>query len=161
MAARMIDPFHDVDRVFNEMMGAQGAHLPFETGLLPLDLCRDGDHFTMTMDMPGVDPGSIDLSVEDNTLTVRASRTTSALSEGAQWLARERASGTFARQISLGRGLDTSRITARYDNGVLQVTIPVSAEAKPRKIAVEHSTAGATQIAAERAPSDTTPAHAG
>jgi len=155
MAARMIDPFHEVDRVFNEMMGAHGvAHLPFETGFLPMDLSRDGDHFTMTMDMPGVDPASIDLSVEDSTLTVRASRSTSSTADGTQWLARERPSGTFARQVSLGRGLDTSGIAASYDDGVLRVTVPVAAEAKPRRIAVEHAAGGRAQIATEQ----TTPA---
>lgn len=133
------DPFQEMDRLFGSM--ASNAR---QSGSLPMDLFRTGDHYVLLMDLPGVDPGTIDVSVEDRTLTVRAERTQRS-DEGAQWLVRERPTGTFARQLTVGRGLALDSISASYADGVLSLTIPVSAEAKPRKIEVAHS-AGATPI---------------
>jgi HSP20 family protein len=85
------------------------------------------------------------VSVEDRTLTIRAERTQRSDAD-AQWLVRERTSGTFARQLTVGRGLALDNISASYTDGVLSLTIPVSEDAKPRKIEVAH-TAGSTPIA--------------
>ena len=93
---------------------------------------------------PGLDPASIDVDVDDRTLTVRAERK-GATSEGAKWLVHERPSGTFARQLTLGYGVALDKISADYSDGVLSLRIPVAEEAKPRKIEVQH-TAGQTQI---------------
>ncbi|WP_372454008.1 Hsp20/alpha crystallin family protein [Occultella gossypii] len=103
---------------------------------MPIDLQRETDHYVLSMDLPGVDPGSIDISVEDRILTIRAERTTP--SAGADWLVRERPSGTFARQLTLGQGLALDQISAAYTDGVLSLTIPVSEQAKPRRIEVAH-----------------------
>lgn len=102
---------------------------------MPMDLYRDGDHYVLTADMPGVDPGSVDIDVDGQLLTIRAERTLTA-GEGVKWITRERAAGSFLRQLSLGQGIDTERIGATYRNGVLSVTIPVSEQAKPRKVQV-------------------------
>ncbi|GHH70630.1 Hsp20/alpha crystallin family protein [Promicromonospora soli] len=133
------DPFQEMDRLFSTF--ATNAR---QSGGMPMDLFRTGDHYVLSMDLPGVDPGTIDVSVEDRTLTVRAERTQRSDTD-AQWLVRERPTGTFARQLTVGRGLALERISASYADGVLALTIPVSEEAKPRKIEVEH-TAGSTQI---------------
>ena len=74
-------------------------------------------------DIPGVDPDTIDLTVEQNTLTVTAERTWSS-AEGDEMVITERPQGTFSRQLMLGDSLDTERIAARYDQGVLTITIP-------------------------------------
>lgn len=105
---------------------------------MPLDLYRKGESFIARIDLPGVDPSTIDVDVEDRTLTVRAERPAEE-SDGVQWLAHERPSGTFARQLTLGYGLALDRISARYTDGVLTLTIPVAEEAKPRKIEVTHT----------------------
>ncbi|MFT4213140.1 MAG: Hsp20/alpha crystallin family protein [Microbacterium sp.] len=102
---------------------------------MPMDLYRDGDHYVLTADLPGIDPGSVDVDVDGQLLTIRAERTLGS-GEGVTWITRERTSGTFLRQLSLGQGLDTENITATYRNGVLSVTIPVSEKAKPRKVQV-------------------------
>ena len=104
---------------------------------MPMDLYRSGETFVAHIDLPGVDPESIAIDVEDRTLTLRAERTAPE-AENAQWLSRERPSGTFARQLSLGRGLALDRIEADYRDGVLTLTIPVAEEAKPRRINVSH-----------------------
>lgn len=133
------DPFQEMDRMFSTFAGNAR-----QSGAMPMDLFRTGDHYVLSMDLPGVDPGTIDVSVEDRTLTVRAERTQRSDGE-AQWLVRERPTGTFARQLTVGRGLALDRIEASYADGVLALTIPVSEEAKPRKIDVAH-TAGSTAI---------------
>lgn len=133
------DPFQEMDRMFSTFAGNAR-----QSGGMPMDLFRTGDHYVLSMDLPGVDPGTIDVSVEDRTLTVRAERTQR--SDGdAQWLVRERPAGTFARQLTVGRGLALDSISASYSDGVLSLTIPVSEDAKPRKVEVSH-TSSATPI---------------
>nr|WP_288452815.1 sugar-transfer associated ATP-grasp domain-containing protein [uncultured Microbacterium sp.] len=96
---------------------------------------RDGDHYVLTADLPGVDPGSIDVDVDGQLLTIRAERTLPS-GEGVSWITREREAGAYLRQLQLGRGIDTETISASYRDGVLSVTLPVSEKAKPRKVAV-------------------------
>lgn len=123
------DPFREMDRVLSAMRAPASAGMP-------LDLYRTADHFVASIDLPGVDPHTIDIDVEERTLTVRAERSTQA-DEDSQWLARERPTGTFARQLTLGYGVAADRIEADYSDGVLTLRIPVAEEAKPRKIEVK------------------------
>ncbi|GGB76333.1 heat-shock protein Hsp20 [Knoellia flava TL1] len=138
MSTTAHDPFRTLDRLFGETLrgsaGSAGA-------VMPMDLYRSGETFVAHIDLPGVDPESIDIDVEDRTLTVRAQRTAPE-ADDAQWLSRERPSGTFARQLSLGRGLALDKIEADYRDGVLSLTIPVAEEAKPRRISVSHGGSG-------------------
>ena len=149
MSTTAHDPFRTLDRLFGETLrgsaGSSGAG-----AVMPMDLYRSGETFVAHIDLPGVDPESIDIDVEDRTLTVRAQRRAPD-ADDAQWLSRERPSGTFARQLSLGRGLALDRIEADYRDGVLSLTIPVAEEAKPRRISVSHggSQAG-SQAGAQR-----------
>lgn len=113
---------------------------------MPIDLYRDGDHYVLTADLPGIDPGSVDVDIDGQLLTVRAERTPRS-QEGVKWLTRERQGGTFLRQLTLGQGIDTASISANYENGVLSVIIPVSESAKPRKVAVT-STSAPTEVVA-------------
>lgn len=128
------DPFQEVDRWLTHAMRG-----PAPTAM-PMDLYRDGDVFVARIDLPGVDPRTVDVDVEDRTLTIRAERT-NAVGDDVQWLSRERPTGTFARQLTLGYGVSMDRITADYSDGVLTLTIPVAEEAKPRKVTVNHSSA--------------------
>jgi HSP20 family protein len=128
--AMNFDPFRELDRLAGSLLA--GSNGPRS---VPMDLYRSGDHYVLDVDLPGVDPGSVDIDVDGSVLTIRAERTLGA-PEGAQWLTRERQPGTFVRQLTLGDGLDVERIAARYDNGVLSVTIPVQESSKPRKISV-------------------------
>lgn len=123
------DPFREMERLFSTAVGARGPQP------MPIDLYRDGDHYVLSADLPGIDPGSVDIDVDGQQLTIRAERSIAA-TEGVKWLSRERSGGSFLRQFTLGQGLDTEAIAATYDEGVLTITIPVSEKAKPRKIAV-------------------------
>jgi HSP20 family protein len=138
--AMNFDPFRELDRVASALLDTrQGPQL------MPMDLYRDGDHYVLSADLPGIDPGSVDIDVDGQLLTIRAERTLRNTG-GVTWLAQERRGGSFLRQLSLGQGIDTEGIAATYENGVLTVTIPVSERAKPRKIEI---TAGAGQRAVE------------
>ena len=131
------DPFSDLDAVTRGLLSSQSGS-DRSPRFMPMDLYKVDDHYVLTADLPGVDPGSVDVSVDNGTLTLTAHR--SARSEDSvQWLTSERFFGTYRRQLSLGEGIDTSRITATYENGVLTVTIPLAERAKPRRIAVSHA----------------------
>jgi len=123
------DPMREFDRVFEQAMSQT------RQASMPMDAYRHGDSFVLHFDLPGVDPASIDLTVERNSLTVSAERHWQQI-EGDQIVASERRQGTFTRQLSLGDGLDTDGIDASYENGVLTLTVPVSEKSKPRRIEV-------------------------
>lgn len=128
----------DAFREMEEWLAAARRPALQGTVAMPLDLFRQGESFIACIDLPGVDPATIDVDVEDRTLTIRAERRRQ-VPEDAQWLTHERPTGTFARQLSLGQGLDLERIEAGYADGVLTLTIPVAEEARPRKIQVNHN----------------------
>jgi HSP20 family protein len=123
------DPYRDVDRMTEELLR------PNRPWSMPMDAYRRGDSFVVHLDIPGVDPSTIDLTVEQNTLTVTAERAWSP-AEGDEVHIAERPQGKFSRQLLLGESLDTERIAARYDQGVLTITIPVAAQSKPRKVEI-------------------------
>jgi HSP20 family protein len=132
------DPFKDFERWTQQLTGGTRA-------VMAMDAYRHGDHWVAAFDLPGVDPASIDLTVEKNVLTVRAER--SWLSqEGEQVVVSERPQGVFTRQLFLGDGLDADHIDASYENGVLTVRLPVAEQAKARKVEI---TSGGGQKAIE------------
>ena len=147
--ATTFDPFRDFDRMLSGTL-----RTPASTAM-PMDLYRTGETFVAKVDLPGVDPSTIDVDVEDRTLTIRAERREHT-EDDVQWLSHERPTGTFARQLTLGYGVALDRISADYSDGVLTLTIPVAEEAKPRKISVNHS--GGHQVISGEAEKE--PAHA-
>lgn len=126
------DPFREMERLVGSTL--RQTSVP---AAMPLDLFRRDEEFVAQIDLPGVDPSTIDIDVEDRTLTVRAERRS--VEGELQWLSHERPTGTFARQLTLGTGLALDRINADYADGVLTLVIPVAEEAKPRKIEVAHT----------------------
>jgi HSP20 family protein len=123
------DPFRDLDRLTQQVFGTVAR-----PAIMTMDAWRDQDTFVVEFDLPGIDVNSIDLDVERNVLTVRADRP---VREGIEELiAAERPRGVFSRQLMLGDNLDTERIQASYQAGVLRLEIPVAEKAKPRKITV-------------------------
>ena len=132
MLLRNTDPFRDLDRLTQQLLGTTNRPV-----VMPMDAWREGDRFVIELDMPGVSPDSIDLDVERNVLTVSAER----VSRNGDWemLASERPRGRFSRQLVLGDNLDLEHIEAGYEGGVVRLTVPVAEKAKPRKI---HLTTG-------------------
>ena len=131
------DPFNDLGAVTRDLLTAQSGSNRTPR-FMPMDLCKVDDHYVLTADLPGVDPGSVDVDVDNGTLTISAQRTASS-GEAMKWLTNERFFGRYRRQLSLGDGIDTAGISATYENGVLTVTIPVAERAKARKIEIAHA----------------------
>ena len=125
------DPFHDIDRLANELLGARRV-----PQAMPMDCYRHGDAFYLLFDLPGIDAESLEVTQENNTLTVRAMRSVT-VPKDATYLVNERSAGSYARQLVVGDGLSLDAIVAAYHDGVLTLTIPVAEESKPRRITVE------------------------
>ncbi|MEU2055137.1 Hsp20/alpha crystallin family protein [Streptomyces bungoensis] len=134
------DPFREFDRLAQQVLGTTAR-----PSAMPMDAYRSGDDFLVHFDLPGIDPETIELDVERNVLNVRAERRTPA-PEGAEMLVAERPTGTFTRQLFLGETLDTERIDASYEAGVLTLRIPVAEQAKPRRIQITGGDSGRKQI---------------
>jgi HSP20 family protein len=124
------DPFRELDRLTQQLLGTAAR-----PAAMPMDAYRDGDTFYVHFDLPGVSTDTIDLTVEQNVLTVRAERKPDQPG-GAEMIAAERPAGIFTRQVFLGDTLDADHIAADYNAGVLTLSIPVHEQAKPRSIAI-------------------------
>jgi HSP20 family protein len=127
------DPFREVDRLM------QSPWIPRNT--VPLDVFRRGEEFVVKVDLPGIEPSSIDLQIEKNVLTLTAERTW-APSDGDEVIVSERPQGSFTRRLFLGDGLDSERIAASYENGVLTVKVPVAETARSRKVEISVGESG-------------------
>jgi HSP20 family protein len=131
------DPFREFDRLAQQVLGS-GQGTWSRPSAMPMDAYRRGEEFVVEFDLPGVDPDAIELSVERNVLTVRAERRPSNRDDDVEMQVSERTLGVFSRQLFLGDTLDTDRVAASYEAGVLTLTIPVAERAKPRTISINH-----------------------
>ena len=134
------DPFRELDRLTQAPWGASRP-------VMPMDAYRRNGDFVVHFDVPGVDPSSIDLTVEKNVLTVTAERHFQR-QEGDEITVSERPQGRFNRQLFLGESLDAERISANYDHGVLTLHIPVAERAKPRKVEISAGAPEAVEVTA-------------
>jgi HSP20 family protein len=124
------DPFRDFDRLADAVFGTTTR-----PAVMPMDAYRDDNTFVIHLDLPGIDPDSIDLTVERSVLTVHAERKRPA-DEEAERVVGERTYGVFSRQMFLGDTLDVDALAADYTDGVLTIRIPVAEQAKPRRIEI-------------------------
>jgi HSP20 family protein len=125
------DPFRELDQLAERFRdGGRMRAMPF-------DAYRTGDIFHVDFDLPGIEPESIDVSVDNNILSVKAERHWD--TEGADVVVCERPVGTFTRQLFLGDSLDTENVSASCENGVLRLAIPVAEKAKARHVEVKAS----------------------
>jgi HSP20 family protein len=124
------DPFQDLDRLTRQIFG-NGAR-----SNMPMDAYRKGGDYWIQFNVPGVRPDDIEVTAERNLLTVKAHTKPTVEGEDLEWVASERPTGSFSRQVMLSDALDTDHMQAGYDAGVLTVRIPVREHAKPRKIQI-------------------------
>jgi HSP20 family protein len=147
------DPAREIDRLMS--MAASGTRAPLG---MPLDVYRDEDgSYHVEADLPGVDPDSIEVTVDSGALTIQAERTPP-YSESQQVIVAERSQGSFARQLSLGEGVDSENLTADYADGVLHVTIPASPRSQPRRVEITHATSDSRTISRSTVEQDDAPA---
>ena len=136
-----IEPLGQPDRSAQHISNTAGKQT------MPMDAYRDGDQLIVHFDIPGIDPDSLELNVENNVLTVKANRPRPQI-EDSQWLVSERLHGTFTCQLHLSDGLDLDKIQADYDKGVLTIRVPVAKEAKTRRIEIGGSQASSAESVA-------------
>jgi HSP20 family protein len=122
------DPFRELDRVAQQVFGT-----PTRPAAMPIDAYRKGEEFVVLFDLPGIDPSSINLTVERNVLSVHAERNRTD-GDDIEMLIGERPHGSFSRQLFLAETLDTEHISADYTDGVLRLRVPVREQAKPRRV---------------------------
>lgn len=127
---RFSDPFEEIERAMNQFGGR------WRGGIMPMDAYEKDGTYTLRFDLPDVDPDDVDLTVENNVLTVTAARR-SPDEQDVNWLLRERPTGQHSRQVRLSDTLDTGQVDASYENGVLTVTLPMREESKPRKVSIQ------------------------
>lgn len=126
------DPFRELDRIADELDRSVNRT---GTTPLPMDAYRRGNHVVAHLDVPGVRPEDVDITVERNVLTVRATRHLD-IAEDDERIVGERRHGELVRQLQLGDSLDTQRVSADVTDGVLTLRIPVAETATPRKVEV-------------------------
>ncbi len=134
------DPFRELDSWLSTVGRRNGSATP-----MAMDAYRRGNDVWVHIDLPGVASDGIEIDLDRNVLTVSAERASTRETDDQAYIF-ERPKGRFQRQVHLGDGLDSSSITADYDDGVLTLRIPVSERAQPRKISVGN---GQTAIEAE------------
>ncbi len=106
----------------------------------PMNVRRESDRYVVDADLPGVDPKSIDVSVDGRWLTIRADRSTSSEWTEGEWLLKERSDASVVRSMALGQDVDVDGIRADYRDGVLTVVMPIVENARPKRIAVTAGT---------------------
>jgi HSP20 family protein len=137
------DPFRQMDRLTSQLLS--GTRTPMG---MPIDVWQTDDGFHVCLDLPGVDPDSVDITTERNTLTIKAERRAE-YEDGQNVLIAERPQGTFTRQLQLGDTVDTENIQASYSDGVLHLTLPMTQAAQPRRVQVRTEGSGQRQITVE------------
>lgn len=124
----------DIDRLFatpSTTAAESGAWVP------PVDIHEEGNQYALHVDLPGVDPKSVEITAEQGVLTIRGHREQTHRESREGYRRVERVTGDFARRFSLPESVDAEAIKAKSVNGVLEIVIPKVAQVQPRKIAVE------------------------
>ena len=127
------DPFA---RDFQRQVDRLTRHAFGQAGGMPLDVVRHENDVTLRLDVPGIDPEQIEVTVDRGILTISGKREEER-TENDKFFVRERTMGTFTRRMRLPESLNAEAVEASYANGVLEVRIPVLEQAKPRKVEVQ------------------------
>jgi HSP20 family protein len=131
---RFWDPWNEFDRMqhaVSRWVSPSSAEFPL------VNVWVSGDQAMLTTEIPGVDPKSIDISVAGKTLTIRGSRNPEELSQGDSYHRRERWSGQFTKTVEMPFTIETNKVEAKFNRGVLQITAPRAEAEKPKKITVK------------------------
>ena len=137
------DPFRQMDRLTNQLLS--GTRTPMG---MPMDVWQTDDGFHVCLDLPGVDPDSVDITTERNVLTITAERRPE-YQQGQNVVIAERPQGTFTRQLQLGDTVDSENIQASYGDGVLHLALPMTQAAQPRRVQVRTEGGGQRQVTVE------------
>ena len=141
------DPFNDMRQLQNAMdkmwrrVGTNSQdsseNPEIEAWAVPLDVTRNGDDTVIRASMPGVAPDDIEVSIEDNVLTIKGQTSGEHQDEGDTYLMRERRTGSFHRALRLPESVDPDKVAPRYEHGVLTITVPKAEEKRARQLTVQ------------------------
>jgi HSP20 family protein len=134
---------NEMNRLFNTFFdtptgasnGGNGGSL--RRWIPAMDLVETDDHFVLKADLPGLDESDVNIEVEDNVLTVSGERNAEHEDKREGYVRVERAYGSFRRSLTLPEGVNPEAVTASFEKGVLEVSIPKPEERKPRKVAIQ------------------------
>jgi HSP20 family protein len=135
MTLMRFDRSRELDRLAERL-------LPGGVRAMPAEAFRRGDELFLLLDVPGVDPNDMNVTVERNVVKVQANFALSR-HEGDEPIIDERPHGRSSRQFLLGENLDATKLRADYDGGVLTLTVPVAEQSKSRQVNVASGTTGA------------------
>jgi HSP20 family protein len=135
-----------LDEAFGGLPFPEQGNVITSTWFAPTDVTEDENSLRITMELPGVDPNNVRLSIENNVLTIRGEKSQETEESNERVHRSERTYGMFERTFVLPNSVDPDKIEARYENGVLFVNIPKAERAKPREIRVNSSASGSTQV---------------
>lgn len=147
MAMERWDPFRDIvslreamDRLIQDsFVRPAGSLLQGARGGVPLDVMEKDNQYEVHASLPGIKPEDVQITVQGNTVTIRGESGAEQERKDENWIVRERRSGSFYRSFSLPSEVDSSKATARYENGVLVLDLPKAEAAQPRRIQVNAS----------------------
>ena len=125
-----------MDRMFEDTWRNLSAT---ENALLAIDVHEDADGYTLLANVPGVDPDDIDVTMQEGAISISIDIPQPEVAEGARLHTQERPFGTFTRTLRLPRAVDPNAIEADYENGVLTLTLPKTADAQPRQIPIRRN----------------------
>ena len=133
---------NEMNRLFNTFFDTPGTGGNGNGGSLrrwipAMDLVETDDHFVLKADLPGLDESDVNIEVEDNVLTVSGERKAEHEDNREGYVRVERAYGSFRRSLTLPDGVDAEAVSASFEKGVLQVSIPKPEQRKPRKVAIQ------------------------
>jgi len=129
------EPFtQEFDRLFGSLFEGRGREV--QRWVPAMDLVEADDHFVLKADLPGLAEDDVAIEVQENVLTISGSRETEHERKEQGWYRLERSYGSFSRSLTLPDGVDADRVEAKFDRGVLEVTIPKPEERKPRRISI-------------------------
>ena len=147
MAVVRWDPWSELDQLQREVSDLFSRRMqPARVARPAMDAVRTDSGTIVRLDVPGFAPYQVHVSVHEGVLTLSGTKSseTESESEEGNWIRRERASSSFERSVVLPKGVDVSAITAKVDNGVLEVTVPHPAEAQPQQIKVTSGSSDAS-----------------
>jgi HSP20 family protein len=137
MRLGMIDGGTGYDELVRRLVGSDDSTWPAGAWQVPTDVFHSDNSLIIRMDLPDVSPDEVEVAVQESTLLINGSRKFPYDSEKVRFVRRGTFYGDFTQRVNLGKGLDLENINARYDNGVLELTIPYAQEVQPKKISIE------------------------
>jgi HSP20 family protein len=134
--ARELDSLQsEVNRLFDGFFGNRGS-VAARRWVPAMDLAERDDHLVLRADLPGLDRDDVEIEIKDGVLTISGERETEQEEKGDSYYRVERASGSFARSLSLPKDVDADAVTADFENGVLEVKIPKPEERQPHRVEI-------------------------